>query len=422
LTTTTTHKDPYEALRFRDFRLLLTGRFLTALGDRMLFFAVSWELWLRTDSKLALGLIGLVLVIPILLFSLPAGTMADQYNRKRIIMAAQVLLIICSLSLMLLSYIEGPIALIYLALFGNGLARAFGSPAASTLVPQTVPPEAFTNAATWSSSAWQFAAVVGPALAGLFVAQFDTVTPLYAFDAFAGAMFFVFLTMIKGRPLALARKAATLESLKEGIQFIRSTKVILAAITLDMFAVLLGGAVTLLPVYATDVLHVGAEGLGIMAAAPSIGALFMAFGIAHLRGGFQNAGRVLLLAVAGFGIATIIFGISKIFWLSVLMLFTLGALDDISVVIRATLMLTYIPDEMRGRASAVNGIFISASNELGGFESGAVAALIGPVATVVLGGIGTILVVLGVAKIWPEMRQLKSLDRPISEKEKRVAA
>jgi MFS family permease len=388
----------------------------------MLFFAIAWELWLRTDSELALGLVGLVMVIPVITLSLPAGAVADQYNRKRIIMASQVLLIVCALSLTLLSSIEGPIVLIYVALFGIGLARAFGSPASSTLLPQTVPPAAFTSAATWSSSAWQFAAVVGPALAGLFVAQFDRVTPLYAFDAVAGTTFLVMVTMIKGRPLALARKAATLDSLKEGIRFIRSTKVIFAAITLDMFAVLLGGAVTLLPVYATDILHVGAEGLGIMRAAPSIGALLMAIGIAHLRAGFQNAGRALLLAVAGFGVATIVFGISTSLWLSVAMLLILGALDNISVVIRSTLMLTYTPDEMRGRASAVNSIFISASNELGGFESGAVAALIGPVATVVLGGIGTILVVLGVAKIWPEMRQLKSLDMPISEKKEQTVA
>ncbi len=192
----------------------------------------------------------------------------------------------------------------------------------------------------------------------------------------------------------------------------RSTKELLAAITLDMFAVLLGGAVTLLPVYATDILKVGPEGLGIMRAAPSIGALLMAVSLAHLPP-FQHAGRTLLLAVAGFGMATIVFGLSRYFWLSVLMLLTLGALDNISVVIRATLLLVRTPDEMRGRTSAVNSIFIGASNELGGFESGAAAALFGPVAAVVGGGIGTILVVLAVAKAWPEMRNLRTLEVPI---------
>ena len=224
--------------------------------------------------------------------------------------------------------------------------------------------------------------------------------------------FLALVLMIKGRPLALARKAATLDSLKEGIRFIRSTKEILAAITLDMFAVLLGGAVTLLPVYATDILKVGPEGLGIMRAAPSIGALLMALSLTQLPP-FQHAGRTLLWAVAGFGVATIIFGLSRSFWLSVVMLFSLGALDNISVVIRATLMLVRTPDEMRGRTSAVNSIFISASNELGGFESGAAAALFGPVAAVVGGGIGTILVVLGVAKVFPELLNLRSLDMPL---------
>lgn len=415
------HRDPYAALRFRDFRLLLVGRFISSLGDQMLSFAIGWELWLRTSSELALGMVGLVQVIPIILFSLPAGHVADQHNRKRIILFTQSLLAACALSLTLLSYFTGPLVLVYLALFGIGLARAFNSPAASTLLPQTVPPAVFTSAATWSSSAWQFAAVVGPALAGGYVALFHRVTAIYLFDAIACITFLVLVVMIKGRQLALSRKAATWDSLKEGINFIRSTKIILAAITLDMFAVLLGGAVTLLPVYATDILKVGPEGLGIMRAAPSIGALMMAITLAHLPT-FQHAGRTLLFAVAGFGVATIIFGLSTIFLLSVAMLLTLGALDNISVVIRSTLMLTLPPDEMRGRTSAVNSIFISASNELGGFESGAAAALFGPVLAVVGGGIGTILVVLGVAKVWPEMRNLKSLDVPAASSEKKAAA
>ncbi len=415
------HRDPYAALRFRDFRLLLIGRFITSLGDQMLFTAIGWELWLRTRSELALGLVGLVQVIPIIVFSLPAGHVADQYNRKRIILFTQSLLAVCALSLTILSYIEGPLVLIYLSLFGIGLARAFNSPAASTLLPQTVPPPVFTSAATWSSSAWQFAAVVGPALAGGYVALFHRVTAIYLFDAVACMTFLILVVMIKGRQLALSRKAATWDSLKEGINFIRSTKIILAAITLDMFAVLLGGAVTLLPVYATDILKVGPEGLGFMRAAPSVGALMMAVALAHLPA-FQHAGRTLLIAVAGFGAATIIFGLSTSFLLSIAMLVVLGALDNISVVIRSTLMLTLPPDEMRGRASSVNSIFISASNELGGFESGAAAALFGPVLAVVGGGIGTILVVLGVAKVWPEMRNLKSLDVPVASSEKKAAA
>jgi MFS family permease len=404
--------DPYAALRFLDFRLLLVGRFITSLGDQMLSFAIGWELWLRTNSELALGLVGLVQVIPVLVFSLPAGHVADQFNRKRIILITQVLLAACALGLFFLSYFEGSLALIYLCLFGIGMARAFNNPATATLLPQTVPPNIFTSAATWSSSAWQLAAIIGPALAGGFVALTRHVTAIYALDAVAALIFLWTVILIKGRPLALAHKAATLDSLAEGIRFLRSTKELLAAITLDMFAVLLGGAVTLLPVYATDILKVGAGGLGIMRAAPSVGALLMAVSLAHLPP-FQHAGRTLLIAVAGFGLATIVFGLSRIFWLSVLMLLALGALDNISVVIRSTLLLVRTPDEMRGRTSAVNSIFIGASNELGGFESGATASLFGPVIAVVMGGVGTVLVVLAVAKTWPEMRNLRTLEVPI---------
>jgi MFS family permease len=415
-TTTNAQRDPYAALRFRDFRLLLVGRFITSLGDQMLSFAIGWELWLRTHQELALGLVGLVQVIPIIVFSLPAGHVADQHNRKRIVLVTQVLLTMCALGLALLSFLEGPLALIYLCLFGIGLARAFNSPATSTLLPQTVPPHIFTSAATWSSSAWQLAAIIGPSLAGLFVALLHSVSLIYVFNAIAGMTFLALVMLIKGRPLALSRKAATRESLAEGLRFIRGTKVILAAITLDMFAVLFGGAVTLLPVYATDILKVGPEGLGLMRAAPSVGALMMALSLAYLPA-FQHAGRTLLIAVAGFGAATITFGLSTSFGLSVLMLILLGGLDNISVVIRSTLLLTRTPDEMRGRTSAVNSIFISASNELGGFESGLTAALFGPVISVVGGGIGTILVVLSVAKTWPEMRRLRTLDVPVAVEE-----
>lgn len=403
--------DPYAALRYRDFRLLFTGRFITSFGNQMVSFAIGWELWLRTDNEFALGLVGLVQVIPVILLSLPAGHVADRYNRKRIVIVTQILLAICSLGLAALSFTQGPLTLIYLCLLGIGIARSFNDPATSTLLPQSVPPNIFTSAATWSSSSWQLAAIIGPAVAGVIVALLNNVTIIYVLDAIGAGIFLVLIIMFRGREIALSHKAATLESLLEGLRFIQRTKVILAAITLDMFAVLLGGAVTLLPVYATDILKVGATGLGIMRAAPSIGALIMAVALAHLPP-FKQAGRTLLIAVAGFGLATIVFGLSTSFWLSVAMLFLLGGLDNISVVIRSTLILTRTPDEMRGRTSAVNSIFIGASNELGGFESGSVAALIGPVLSVVVGGIGTILVVLGIAKVWPELPDMKTLDAP----------
>jgi MFS family permease len=405
--------DAYAALRYRDFRLLEAGRFITTFGSEMLTFAIGWELWIRTNSALALGMVGLVQVVPILLLSLPAGHVADQYNRRRIVMITEIGLAFCSLGLAALSYYQGPLWLVYACLLGIGLARAFNDPASSTLLPETIPPELFSRAATWNSSVWQFGSITGPAIGGVIVAIWNRVDVIYVFDAIAALTFAVLVSQIKGRVLPLARKSATLDSLKEGIRFMRETKVILAAITLDMFAVLFGGAVALLPIYATDILHVGAQGLGIMRAAPSIGAIIMAFALAHLPP-MKNAGRTLLLAVTGFGIATIAFGLSTRFWLSVSMLVLLGGLDNISVVIRATLMLTYAPNEMRGRVSSVNNIFIATSNEMGAFESGLTAALFGPVLSVVGGGIGTILVVLSVARIWPDMRRLKTLDAPES--------
>ncbi len=399
----------YVAFGFRDFRLLIAGEFIAALGNQMLSVAIGWELWVRTHDAFALGMIGLVQVIPVILLSLPAGHVVDQYDRKRIVFITQVFFAVCSVGLALLSLFQGPLLLIYLCLLGIGIARAFNNPATATLLPQTVPPSAFTSAATWSSSAWQLASIAGPALAGVIIASLNQIAIIYIFDAVAAIVFLILVALIKGRPLALSAKTATLESLAEGLRFIRSTKVILAAITLDMFAVLLGGAVALLPVYATDILKVGPSGLGWLRAAPSIGALIVAVVMAYLPP-FKSAGKTLLLAVAGFGLATIVFGLSTSFWLSIAMLTLLGGLDNISVVIRSTLLLTLTPDEMRGRISAVNSIFIGTSNELGSFESGLTAALFGPVLSVVAGGIGTILVVLAVTKIWPEMKALKKLD------------
>ncbi len=407
----TERHDPYAALRYRDYRLLLAGRFLTAFGNEMLTFAIGWELWLRTHSAFALGMVGLVQVVPVILLSLPAGHVADQYNRRRIVLVTELFLALCVFGLAWLSFTKGSIYLVYVFLLGIGISRAFNDPAASTLVPETVPPHLFASAATWNTSVWHFASITGPALAGILIGFFDAVTFIYIFAAFAAIIFVVLLSIIQGRKLALAQKSATWKAVTEGFRFMRDTKVILAAITLDMFAVLFGGAVALLPIYATDILKVGAEGMGIMRAAPSIGALVMAFIIAHLPP-MKNAGKTLLWAVAGFGLATIIFGVSTSFILSVAMLAVLGSLDNVSVVIRGTLLLTQTPDQMRGRISSVNSIFIGVSNELGGFESGVAAALLGPVGAVILGGVGTIVVVAVVARIFPQIRLLETLDVP----------
>lgn len=407
-------RDPFLALRIGDFRLLLAGRFLATLGEQMLGVAIGWELYLRTHSALALGFIGLAEVLPIISLSLPAGYVADRFNRKRVVMGAQVLGAVGALGLALLSAAHGALLPFYLCLLLIGASDAFASAASTSLVPQTVPPEAFENAATWSSSSWQLAAVIGPALGGFVIAlRGGAATLVYVLDLLAIILYLGLLVVMRAnRPVALTREAPSLRSMGAGIGFIRATPIILAAITLDLFAVLLGGATTLLPIFATTILHVGPTGLGVLRAAPSIGAVCMAITLAFRRP-FQRAGRTLLIAVAGFGVATVIFGLSRNFWLSLVMLAALGALDNISVVIRSTLLLLRTPDALRGRISAVNNIFIGASNQLGGFESGVTAAIFGPVVSVGLGGVGTLLVVGAVALIWPQMRRLSTL-RPDS--------
>jgi MFS family permease len=401
--------DPYAALRYRDFRLVVAGRFVATLGEMMVSVAIGWELYQRTNSALALGFVGLTLVIPVLLLSLPAGHMADHYNRQRIVVLAQVLLLFASLSLAALSWTQGALPLVYGALFLIGVGGAFSGPAASTLIPQTVPPETFEKATTWSSSSWQLAAVIGPALGGAVIAITGGATLVYLLDACGSVIYIVLILLIRARPATPpAKRETTVRSLAEGLRFLRGSQVLLAAITLDMFAVLLGGATTLLPIFAKDILHVGPVGLGWLRAAPSVGAAVMALALTHTPP-FKRAGRTLLWAVIVFGLATIVFGLSQNFYLSLVALLVLGAADNISVVIRHSLLLLRTPDAMRGRIAAVNGIFISASNELGGFESGLVAWLFTPVISVVLGGVGTILVVLAVAYFTPEMRRLGAL-------------
>ncbi|SRR5579875_279280 len=402
-------RDSYGALHSRDFRLMLGGIFLSMFGQQMIGVALGWELYERTHSALVLGFVGLAQVLPVIALFLPAGYIIDRYNRKYVVLAAQLGLALAEVGLTLLSYERGPLLLIYGCLIIMGCALSFNSPASMALVSQVVPEAAFENATTWRSSASQLAAVLGPATSGFLIGILHGATFVYVFSASCALIFVLLLLIMRVRKQqAPAFGRRSLSSLLEGLRFLGKTQVLLAAITLDLFAVLLGGATTLLPIYATSILHVGPVGLGWLQAASSIGAVGMALTLAH-RPPFKRAGRTLLLAVAGFGLATIVFGLSRWFWLSLLMLFLLGAFDNISVVIRSTLLLVRTPDEMRGRVSAVNSLFIGTSNQLGGFESGAVAQLIGPVPAVVVGGIGTILVVLLVSWIWPQMRNMGAL-------------
>jgi MFS family permease len=409
--------DPYAALCHSDYRYFLTGRLAASMGSQMIDVAIGWELYERTNRALALGFVGLVQVVPIILLALPAGHVADRFDRKRIAMLSLLLLIAGSLALAAISFTVAPIPLIYITLFSIGVALSFHRPAVAALLPQLVPAEKFANAVTWNSAGWQLASVVGPALGGLIIAWRRHAGIVYVIDAALMMVFVICLTQIRGQQVARVRKEVTVKSLLGGVRFVWHTKVILAAITLDLFAVLFGGATTLLPVFAKDILHVGAEGFGWLRAAPSIGAVLVAVMLLG-RAPMQRAGRSLLVAVAGFGLATIVFGLSRSFPLSLLMLVLAGGLDMISVVVRQTLVQLRTPDEMRGRVSAVNSVFIDTSNELGGFESGASAALLGPVLSVVGGGIVTVLVVSAVAIAWPELRSMRGLadDLPASSR------
>jgi MFS family permease len=378
------------------------------IGRQMQGVAVGWELYERTRSPTALGLVGLAQVLPVILLAIPAGHAADRYSRKGQIVTAHALFLAASLGLALLSAGKGPVALVYLCLVVSGVGQAVNMPARWAIMPQVVARDQLAAAVTWNSSSWQIASVLGPALGGLVVALGGGATAAYVLDALCSAAVISLTAALRLRPVARGAGGLSLRSLLAGLRFVFRTELILATITLDLFAVLLGGATALLPIYAKDILRVGPTGLGWLRAAPSIGAFAMAILLAH-RPPMRRAGRSLLWAVAGFGAATIVFGLTTNPYLSFAMLFLTGAFDNVSVVVRGTLVQVLTPDEMRGRVSAVNAIFIGSSNELGEFESGIAARLFGPVAAVVGGGVGTMLVVFAVALAWPGVLRLGSL-------------
>ncbi|MBD2691214.1 MFS transporter [Anabaena catenula] len=400
--------DPFAAMRFRDYRLFSIGRVLLFTGGQMQTVALGWELYERTNSAMVLGLIGLAQVVPMIALTLITGHIADKNDRKKITLFSILLLTFCSIALAVISFNKGAVFLVYGCLLLTGVARAFLKPAGDALMWQLIPMSAFTNAATWNSSSFQLASVIGPALGGFSIALFKSATAVYILAALAALSCFFLTATIKPQKTNFAKEPISLKTLAAGAEFVWNNQLILAAITLDLFAVLLGGAVALLPVFAKDILQVGPVELGYLQAAPSIGALSMAALLVYLPP-IRKAGPALLWSVVGFGIVTIIFGLSRWVWLSLLMLALSGALDSISVVIRHTLVQIRTPDHLRGRVAAINSVFISASNELGGFESGLTAALFGPVLSVVGGGIGTILVVVATAAIWPEIRKLGAL-------------
>jgi MFS family permease len=400
--------DAYAVWRLPAFRRYFSGNMILILGWQMQKVAIGWEIYERTHSAMALGYAGLAQFLPQVLFMLFAGHIVDRHNRKHVLMAALIGNCLAAIGLALNAGLGGSIYVLYACLFGYGTARAFIMPSRQAFLPGIIPLNIFSTAVSWNSSGFEISSMTGPAIGGLLIGFFQSPTLVYTINAIGQITFVALLVGIIYKHTKSERQPLTFDSFSIGFRFVWNQKVVLSAMALDMFGVLLGGATAMMPIYAKDILKVGPRGLGWLMAAPSIGAFSMALFQAH-RGPLRKAGRTLLVAVAGFGTVTAIFGISRSFWLSLAMLCLLGSCDNISVVVRSTLVQTLTPDNMRGRVSALNSLFIGTSNELGAFESGLVANFFGPVVSVVSGGIGTLLIVLGMAWLSPQLRNYGQL-------------
>jgi MFS family permease len=399
--------DPYAAMRFPGYRWFVSGRAFYILAMQMQTVAVSWQIYQRLkatphQAALALGYIGLVQVVPVLLFSIPAGQVVDRFDRRLVLMGTQLMIAISSVLLLYLSLIHAPVAAFYAVLFFVGIARAFTAPATNAYYTALVPREVLPNAATWNSTVFELTSMIGPAVGGIIVAQAGADICYLANLACVVLCFILFVFAIPQSKVAVERTPMTWATLLTGVRFVFGTRLLLAMLCLDLFAVLL------LPIYAHDILNGGADAYGILRAAPSVGAIGMALLTMRLKP-WRHAGRTILWAVLGFGIATVVFGLSRSLWLSIIALAATGVCDNVSVVIRQTLTQLITPNEMRGRVSSVSFIFISCSNQLGEFESGGTAALLGPVGSVVLGGCGTIAVVAASLWLFPELKEVGRL-------------
>jgi MFS family permease len=414
--------DAYAVLRVGDFRLFLTFRFFTTIAFQMQSIIVGWQMYELTKDPLALGLIGLAEALPNITVALFAGHAADKYNRKTIIIWFTLLFLVGTLALFLftipsLGIIPALGVLpIYFVVMVSGVSRAFLYPSIIALMSQLVPRELYTNSSTWNSTVWHIAAITGPAIGGLVYGFFGVRV------AYLGVLFFlltalVLLGIVKKHPVSFPAAGETLIGrLSSGIKFVYHNQILMGAMSLDMFAVLFGGAVAMLPIFAAEVLNVGPQGLGFLRAAPMVGAVMMSLMLAY-RPPMVHAGRNMMIGVAGFGISIICFALSRNFYLSMVLLMLSGMFDNISVVIRATAMQLITPNEMRGRVASVNAIFIGSSNEIGSFESGLAARLIGLIPSVIFGGGMTLLIVGFTSRFAPRLRKLN-----LREVEKEVTA
>ncbi len=397
----------------RRYALYLVSRVSLIVATQMLSVAVGWQVYEITNKALALGFSGLALFLPGFLLALPGGHVADRHDRRKILLVCHLGIATCAaiLAVMALSGHRGLLP-IYVVLGMLGTIRAFSGPAGQALMPNLVDRQDLERAVALGSSSWQLAMIAGPSLGGVLYAATGRAGVVYVACSVMALLAFASVLAIGQPPVrgeVKRREPATWSTLIAGVRYVWSNRPILGAISLDLFAVLLGGAVALLPIFARDMLHTGPWGLGMLRSAPAVGAATVAFLLASfpLR---RRAGIVMLACVLLFGIATIVFGVSKNFAVSLIALVILGASDMISVVVRSTLIQTRTPDEMRGRVGAVNLVFIGASNELGEFESGVTAAWLGPELAVLVGGIGTCLVVVTWALLFPALRQVDRLD------------
>lgn len=398
----------FVAFRHPDFVHVFAARVLNGLATNMLHIAIGWEVWRITGEPLMLGYVGMAMFVPNPLFFLAAGVAADRFPRRHVLSLSYALQLACALALLAIFAGEDPsMPLVLAILFLVGVGRIFSQPANHGLLPNVVPKEHFPNAIAWGNLGQQFATISGPAIGGALLAfgstfVFATIAVFYAATS-------ILMYRIRSRSQVLDREPVRLATVLAGLRFIFRRQIILGAISLDLFAVLLGGVRALLPVYATDILHVGAAGLGLLASSIAVGAALCGLVLTRIPIR-RRTGRTLFVTVGVFGIAIVAFGLSEAMWLSMAALALSGAADMVSLFIRQTLIQFATPDDMRGRVTAVNSVFVGASNELGEFESGLLAALIGVVPTVVVGGLGTIAVAAAWAAMFPLLRRVDALD------------
>ncbi len=404
--------DAYASLKIKDYRRFITARFLQTLSVQMQSVIVGWQVYDISHDALSLGMIGLSEAVPFLLIALFAGHVADTVNRKKIILISSTVYMLCAVMLFIVSISILPLITklgvypIYAVIFITGVARGFLFPATSALAAQIVPRELYGNAVTWNSIVWHIAAVTGPAIGGL-LCGFYGIAPAYGLVAILSVFCIFYYLFVTSKPLQKKIKDETIwESLTSGLKFVFSNQIILSAISLDMFAVFFGGAVSILPIFADQILHTGAKGLGFLRAAPAVGAIIMSI-VQTQKPLFKRAGKYLLFCVAGFGVTIILFALARNIYVALILLVLNGMFDNVSVIMRGTIMQIYTPDEMRGRVASVNSIFIGSSNELGSFESGVAAKFMGLIPSIIFGGTMTLAVVGAVRRLAPKLKKLE---------------